>query len=47
MGAISDNFTLRTDGDIQNRKKISTAIRPAFGEESPVNFGLLTTKLWM
>jgi len=38
----------KRDQDIHNRKNnVSTAIPPAFGEKSPVNFGPLTTKLEM
>jgi len=37
-----------TGQDIQNGKTyLSPAIPPAFNEESPVNFGPLTTKNWM
>jgi len=35
-----------TNKDILNRRtNVSTAIPPAFGEKSPVNFGPLTPKI--
>ena len=57
FGAISVNFRRRSQihvyptqmeiSKIGKLYSVSTAIPPVFGEESPVNFGPLTTKLGM